>query len=167
MTTLTIFDPSDLALRPPDPAWCPDDDLLPEGAKRKQGYVENLNQRAEYGAPVAAPTLRHPANVISAECEDGKFRLIMDLDVQHVYVPSSTPGHAHLYFPTLVFDTRKEYLYALGKLADLGLLERGYVRAAEYRGTNYLRATHDKPQPPPNTILQMLVDGTEVVDEPF
>lgn len=37
------------------------------------------------------------ANVVSSHWDEDKHLPILDLDFDHLYVPSTTPGHAHLY----------------------------------------------------------------------
>ena len=37
------------------------------------------------------------ANLISSLCENGMHSPVIDLDVPHKVLPSSTPGHSHLY----------------------------------------------------------------------
>ena len=69
----------------------------------------------------------------------GKHALLLDLDVDHVYIPSSTKYHGHLIINTprgLSFDDMMEILTVLNKH---GILEPGYVSAAKARGKTWLR----------------------------
>lgn len=62
----------------------------------------------------------------------------LDLDIEHVYVPSSTPGHAHLYIDGVILSW-KDYLKWLRHTAKVGIIETGFVDAAEARGFTGLR----------------------------
>ncbi len=74
----------------------------------------------------------------------GKHALLLDLDVDHVYIPSSTKYHGHLIINTprgLSFDDMMEILTVLNKH---GILEPGYVSAAKARGKTWLRTPWTK-----------------------
>lgn len=62
---------------------------------------------------------------------------VIDLDIPHVWVPSSTAGHGHLYLDHVLSWGR--YLRLLEALADAGVVERGYVSASEARGYTAVR----------------------------
>lgn len=67
----------------------------------------------------------------------GRHRVLMDIDVPHAYVPSTTQGHAHLIFDVdIPWD---KYLHLLKVLADCGVIEPGYYKAAKARGEAWLR----------------------------
>jgi len=67
-----------------------------------------------------------------------KHMVMFDCDVPVVVVPSSTPGHSHLYFPSSYVS--KDMLFVLfDALADAGIVERGYVAASKARGFAALR----------------------------
>ncbi len=64
-------------------------------------------------------------------------RPVIDLDLPAQLVPSSTPGHHHLYIDKpMAWDV---YMRLLVALADAGLVERGYVGATERRGYSAVR----------------------------
>lgn len=87
------------------------------------------------------------ADAISSAYRDdthlkGKHALLLDLDVDHVYVPSSTPYHGHLVIKAeLSKDDMLEVLKVLGKH---GILQGGYVSAAHARGAAWLRTPWTK-----------------------
>lgn len=57
-----------------------------------------------------------------------KHRPVLDIDFPVKVVPSSTPGHFHLYLDKeMSWEVYEELLKALGKA---GILEEGYVRAS-------------------------------------
>lgn len=68
---------------------------------------------------------------------DAMHAVTIDLDVPARLVPSSTPGHSHLYIDVPI--SWDEYEYILRALADAGILEEGYVKAAIRRKQTYLR----------------------------
>jgi hypothetical protein len=74
-------------------------------------------------------------NFLPGKCEGGYHKVVLDLDVPHVVVPSSTPGHSHLYIDV---DLKWEkYLKLLAALEDCGIIETGYFGVSMER-----RATH-------------------------
>lgn len=84
------------------------------------------------------PSDVNPANLISSLADDGKHYPALDVDIPCRYVPSSTPGHGHLYFDTLdlTWTRYKKLLIALG---EAGILEPGYVEASIARSQSLLR----------------------------
>lgn len=62
---------------------------------------------------------------------------VVDLDTPATLVPSSTPGHSHLYIDTPM--TWDRYLAVLEAMAAAGILERGYVGASKARGFTAVR----------------------------
>lgn len=67
----------------------------------------------------------------------GEHTVAIDLDVPARLVPSSTPGHSHLYVDVPM--TWDAYLAVLKALADAGVIETGYYAASERRGYTCLR----------------------------
>lgn len=78
------------------------------------------------------------ANVVSSLCTDGFHRPCLDIDVPVEVVPSSTPGHVHLYFPSLAMPWAT-YEALLRALADAGIVEHGWVSASQAREQTCLR----------------------------
>lgn len=58
--------------------------------------------------------------LFSSETEGGKHKILIDLDCDHVYVPSSTSGHGHLYVNQEL--PLNEYLRLLRVLADVNVI---------------------------------------------
>lgn len=68
------------------------------------------------------------ALLVSSEIGKGIHAPVLDLDVPHDLVSSSTPGHSHLYIDMVMSWRRyKRLLKALGRA---GIIERGYVKAS-------------------------------------
>jgi hypothetical protein len=80
------------------------------------------------------------ANLIGSMFVDGRHQLhkvFLDLDVEHLYVPSTSPGHGHLYINVDV--TQKELLDLVEHLARLGILGSGSLHQVGIRAMNTLR----------------------------
>lgn len=78
------------------------------------------------------------ANVVSSSglLFDQHFP-VLDLDVPAHLVPSSTPGHSHLYLD--VSMTGEQLWWLCDVLVEVGVLERGYVDACRTRGYTSVR----------------------------
>ena len=59
---------------------------------------------------------------------EAKHRPILDIDIPMHIIPSTTPGHGHLYIDKEL--TWSEYRRLLGVLADCGIIERGYLNVS-------------------------------------
>lgn len=64
-------------------------------------------------------------------------RPMLDLDFPAAVIPSSTEGHCHLYIDRDL--TWEQYEKLLDVMAEIGLLEAGYVAASKARGRTFLR----------------------------
>jgi hypothetical protein len=62
---------------------------------------------------------------------------VLDLDFPCELIPSSTPGHFHLYMNKTV--GWESYRTMLEAMAEAGVLEEGYVKAAIHHGGTYVR----------------------------
>lgn len=85
------------------------------------------------------------AQVISSEIRycmgphdwQGQHFVLLDLDVPAHLYPSSTPGHSHLYIEVpLTWD---QYAPLLEMLAQLGIVEPGFVKVSKKRKATMLR----------------------------
>lgn len=79
------------------------------------------------------------AQVITSKVEDspGIHKLIIDLDMPGQLIPSTTPGHFHLYVDKEIPEAAWSTL--LFALASAGLIEPGYMRASITRGFTAVR----------------------------
>lgn len=77
------------------------------------------------------------ANVVSSNLPDGKHAPIVDLDFPHRYVPSTTPGHGHLYLDVPVSGWRW-FMLNLGLYLG-GATEKGYFLWSLRRRGNFVR----------------------------
>lgn len=91
----------------------------------------------DYEASPSEEVPREQANVVSSIGTDGLHYPVLDLDIPAYLVPSSTPGHSHLYLNIGIdADTYFELLQVLFKA---GILENGYVSASERRDFTSVR----------------------------
>lgn len=82
------------------------------------------------------------ANVLSSEKMDAPeswptHTIMLDLDVPHKLVPSSTPGHSHLYIDVDLDPHRYEAL--LVALRDAGIIQTGILQQFDVHGATFLR----------------------------
>lgn len=78
------------------------------------------------------------ADIISSKIASSpKHTIMLDLDITAKLVPSSTPGHTHLYIDAPV--SWDAYCRLLDSLEECGVLEPGYVGASKARGYTALR----------------------------
>lgn len=78
------------------------------------------------------------ANLISSELESGLHKPVFDVDFPIRAVPSTTPGHFHLYLDGIEMEWPK-YEALLRALAEAGVIEQGYYEASVSRGASYVR----------------------------
>ena len=79
------------------------------------------------------------ANVSTSirEDADDAHALLLDLDVPAWLVPSSTPGHSHLYVDVKI--PTATYFALLDALAAAGVIQHGYANSSKHRGGTALR----------------------------
>lgn len=97
---------------------------------RVPGLRDDESYRGE--DEVRTPTAVGESNCISSRIADGsnagQHTLLLDLDVPAVLIPSSTPGHSHLYVDVpMCWESLKRVLEAL---ALAGVIEGGYAEAS-------------------------------------
>lgn len=80
---------------------------------------------------------KEEANLISSRCENGKHKPILDLDFRHSYIPSTKPGHGHLYLDTEVPFWRLALLLIALRLA--GATELGFTAWSLRRRATFVR----------------------------
>lgn len=112
-----------------------DDSAEPEGNTTEVTSLDEAN--------VVSSKHRKLALTFDGEFPDCPFKEqevhspVLDIDVPAALVPSSTPGHSHLYLAVpLTWD---DYQKLLDVLADVGILEPGYVAASKARGYTAVR----------------------------
>lgn len=92
------------------------------------------------------PTVRLAAgqefNLISSRLPNGNHAPAIDLDGPAHLVPSSTPGHFHLYFDKEM--PWRDYQKLLQVMTEVGLVEEGYYAQSVRFEQSYLRLPHVK-----------------------
>lgn len=86
----------------------------------------------------------HQANVMTSLREsddilqdDKAHALVIDIDHPSWLIPSTTPGHYHLYVDVSIDDS--QYWRLVEALAESGVVERGYYGASKARGFTSVR----------------------------
>jgi hypothetical protein len=133
---LDISDPSYQALR-----WLmgEKDHVLYEAVLGNEGYEDGYPRGEVFSLDLA--------NLVSSELKDerGTHTVALDLDIPARLVPSSTPGHSHL-FIDIELDWPK-YERLLKALAEAGIIESGYVAVSIERQATHLRLPWIRKEP--------------------
>lgn len=77
------------------------------------------------------------ADIILSHDGDGMHRPVLDIDFPVHVVPSSTPGHFHLYLDKQM--PKSDYMGLLSALAEAGIIESGYAGVSQARGYTSVR----------------------------
>lgn len=80
------------------------------------------------------------ANLVSSLLEDGRHMPVLDIDVPHKLVPSTTPGHSHLYIN--VSMDWGDYHHLLTVLQAKGIIEKGFVDSSLHKKMTQVRLPH-------------------------
>lgn len=102
---------------------------IPGRFRRK--FYKDVQWQNEYGIEtgiVRTPATEEDAEVVSSEIGGGQHCPVLDIDVPAYLVPSSTPGHSHLYIDLPM--SWRTYRRLLRALARAGVLEKTYVDAS-------------------------------------
>lgn len=93
-------------------------------------YTENV--------PIEEPGDRQANVVTSLLPGDGDLHApVLDIDIPATLIPSSTPGHAHLYLDVaLPWD---KYCRLLGALHDAGIIQLGFLDHSQARHRSVVR----------------------------
>lgn len=98
------------------------------------------------------------ANLVSSLCENGNHAPVIDLDFPCKLIPSSTPGHFHLYIEQEM--SWRNYEQLLKALYNAGIIERGFYNMAVARRMTMVR-------PPgvykPGTNPELIEQGEEAI----
>lgn len=94
----------------------------------------------EEGSEFEDPPSGVEPNLVSSllDAEDRRHSPVLDIDFEARLIPSSTPGHFHLYLDGLEMD-QETYDDLLKALADAGVLSTRYVGFALDRGETVVR----------------------------
>lgn len=106
------------------------------------------------------------ANLVTSEIAGGMHSIMLDIDMEAELVPSTTPGHHHLYINKKL--TWEKYKNLLTALADAGIISEGYKQASFAKGCTALRMPWVEKAPEDmsssgNTLLDKVVEQGEKV----
>lgn len=97
----------------------------------------------EFGKQPITPGPLDGANVVTSRVGVGNtHRVAIDLDLDAALVPSSTPGHHHLYIGRDM--PWEQYVKLLDVLKEVGVIQPGYHKASIARGATVLRVPWEK-----------------------
>lgn len=122
------------------------DDRIPSGYPHPlyevrvftDSYRGDYDDRVCLGHTHEAGARIEDADVVSSQIYGTRSHTVMlDLDVPAYLVPSSTPGHTHLYIDVAI--PWRQYKRLLRLLAKVGVIEKGYYRASVARKGTHLR----------------------------
>lgn len=131
---------------------------LPGQVLRKFASKEEEEKSSSQGDDYDSQAPEHPevdihkADLITSEVEGGKkHKVILDIDFPAQLIPSTTPGHFHLYLDKEL--SWADYSDLLEVLGDLGIIETGYANASVNRGYSavrlpWVKKPKSEPKPP-------------------
>ena len=104
-----------------------------DSPEERQAKVKRLLDDGNYNTAHELPESADDAEVVSSlDLETYLHRPVLDIDIPAALIPSSTPGHSHLYIDKPM--TKDQYENLLWALADAGIIEQGYANASTARG---------------------------------
>ena len=80
-------------------------------------------------------------NLISSMVEADRHRPIIDLDIPHMYVPSSTTGHGHLYLDGLEMNDATHFTF-MAMLHHYGVVKDGTLAQVKAHNMTLARPPH-------------------------
>lgn len=64
---------------------------------------------------------------------------VIDIDIPAALIPSSTPGHSHLYFAPKGGISHEKLVKLLRVMTECGIVEDGYTDAVQDQGCSFVR----------------------------
>ena len=120
--------------------------------------VTEFGSSSELGTADVREPVSHwnEGNCITSRVKDSKgHALVIDLDIPAYLIPSSTPGHSHLYVDADIPEDK--YFALLDSLADCGVIEGGYANVSKVRGYTTVRLPWEKKELPPVSTIEGLI----------
>lgn len=120
-------------------------------SERTFWYKHDLNTHKNQFDYPGFRTSEREANLVSSATSHGTHLPAIDIDFPVRAVPSTTPGHFHLYIDKEL--TPGQYDLLLTTLRDIGIIEPGFYNAWKARGMTMVRKPGEKKPPgaPPST----------------
>ena len=113
------------------------DDYKPGGEDRPVVGIEDANVVSSIQARSTATPVDPDGGDLPYALEFETHYPVLDIDIPAHLVPSSTPGHSHLYIDAPL--TGRQLWALCDALAEVGILQPGYVRACKTRGYTSVR----------------------------
>ena len=106
------------------------------------------------------------ANLISSEIVDGVHIPLIDIDMDAALLPSSTPGHHHLYIDkNMPFE---DLIKLLEVMVEVGIVQKGFLEGTKKRGFSSLRLPHvskyDQEEEAPKPHLKIVPKNQSLID---
>lgn len=102
----------------------------------------NLDYRGGYESKTPVPASVENANVVTSLLPNGNHAPCIDLDFPAYLIPSTTPGHFHLYLEKEL--SWKEYEKLLKAMSEVGIIEKNYYSMSEKIKQTVLRLPYIK-----------------------
>lgn len=117
----------------------PDLNVASRNRRRLRPWPSRYELQAQSQIDRMYKVKKDQANLVSSNVpgKEGVHAPVLDLDLPAKLVPSSTPGHHHLYIDIEV--EQDKYWNLLDALADCGIIERGYANASKRKGGTFVR----------------------------
>lgn len=95
-------------------------------------YLQSRKDRFTLGDPsVHAESIEYAEEYLTHAWYPGTHKPVLDIDMDCVLLESSTPGHHHLFIDKEM--SWEDYCKLMDVMAEVGILEEGYVRASKHR----------------------------------
>jgi len=94
----------------------------------------------------------------SVGLEGKRHAVAIDLDIPAYLVPSTTPGHSHLYVDVPGGIAHDDYMDLLEVLGRCGVIEEGYAEVSRKRGHSDLRPPWIKKEPVAEPVVAAVSD---------
>lgn len=101
--------------------------------------LDDYSERQTKGPLLDPEVAGMPANLVSSEMTDkiSLHKPVFDIDVEALQVPSSTPGHSHLYFDVAI--SWDKYVAVMDAMAAAGLCDAKWVQHCKDRRKGLVR----------------------------
>lgn len=98
----------------------------------------SYEEKKDQGTDSGIDDIFSPANLVTSKVGfTNLHRVVLDIDVPAYLVPSTRPGHSHLYIDVQIEE--KQYFKLLDRLAKVGILEKGFAAVSKVKGYSAVR----------------------------
>lgn len=140
--------PASAPLGPPEP------DLEFETKWPHRRYITSTQIQHGYSVSCESkPARRTEAEYVSSETIYGQHAPAIDIDMPCRLVPSSTPGHFHLFIEKTM--PLRQYKKLLKAMARAGIVEKQFYKMAVNRKATHLR-TPNNPKPKRISVIRSI-----------